>query len=333
MINIAINGFGRIGRMVTRALYESGANSKIKLVAINDLMSNEHRAHLLNFDTVHGVFPEDVALEGDQLSIANDQITLFSQADPRKLPWADLKVDIVLECTGRFNSKDASAVHLEAGAKKVLCSAPVADADKTIVFGVNDDTLTAVDTVVSNASCTTNCLAPVAQALHKALNIVQGNMTTVHAYTADQMLMDGPHSDMYRARAAAHNMVPTKTGAAAAVGLVLPALQGKLDGMAVRVPTANVSLVDLTVLVEKDTSVEVVNEILRLRAEQTPGVVGFNQLPLVSSDFNHNPASSTIDATQTRVNGKLVKVMAWYDNEWGFSNRMLDTAQAMFNAQ
>ncbi len=326
MIKVAINGFGRIGRMVTRALYESGYRKKFQLVAINDLMSAEHREHLLKFDTVHGRFPEKTSLSGNVLSIGQDEITLLSERDPKSLPWKALDVDLVLECTGIFNAKDKAMMHVEAGAKKVICSAPVGDADKTIVFGVNEDTLTANDIVVSNASCTTNCLAPVAQALDEAFTIELGNMTTVHAYTADQQLMDGPHSDMYRARAAGQNMIPTKTGAAAAVGLVLPQLKGKLDGMAVRVPTANVSLVDLNCVVKQSATVEEVNAVLKARADKSNGVVNYNTLPLVSSDFNHISASSTIDATQTRVNGKFIKVMAWYDNEWGFSNRMLDTA-------
>lgn len=332
MITIAINGFGRIGRMVTRALYESGRENEFKLVAINDLMTLEHRQHLFKFDSVHGPFPGSVELSEDELTINGQAVKLLSEPKPENLPWAELGVDVVLECTGRFNSKAAASVHIEAGAKKVLCSAPVSNADNTIVYGVNDDTLTADHVIVSNASCTTNCLSPVAQALDDAFGIVRGNMTTVHAYTADQMIMDGPHSDLYRARAAGQNMIPTKTGAAAAVGLVLPKLQGKLDGMAVRVPTANVSLVDLSVIVDAEPSVEEVNAVLKARAEQTPGVVGYNTLPLVSSDFNHNAASSTIDGTQTRVNGNLVKVMAWYDNEWGFSNRMLDTTAALVKA-
>jgi len=329
MIKVAINGFGRIGRMVTRALYESGYRERFELVAINDLMTPAQRAHLLAFDTVHGRFPEETSLEGETLHIGNDKVALLSERDPKALPWKEMGVDIVLECTGIFNDKEKALMHVEAGARKVICSAPAKNADKTIVFSVNDNTLEASDVVISNASCTTNCLSPVAEALDEAFGIEFGNMTTIHSYTADQQLMDGPHSDMYRARAAAQSMVPTKTGAAAAVGLVLPNMAGKLDGMAVRVPTPNVSLVDLCVVVSKEATLEEVNAVLEARAKRSPGVVGYNTLPLVSTDFNHARESSIIDGTQTRVNGKLIKVMAWYDNEWGFSNRMLDTAGAL----
>jgi len=329
MIKVAINGFGRIGRMVTRALYESGYRERFELVAINDLMTPAQRAHLLAFDTVHGRFPEETSLDGETLNIGNDKVALLSERDPKALPWKEMGVDIVLECTGIFNDKEKALMHVEAGARKVICSAPAKNADKTIVFSVNDSTLEASDVVISNASCTTNCLSPVAEALDEAFGIEFGNMTTIHSYTADQQLMDGPHSDMYRARAAAQSMVPTKTGAAAAVGLVLPNMMGKLDGMAVRVPTPNVSLVDLCVVVSKEATKEEVNAVLEARAKRSPGVVGYNTLPLVSTDFNHARESSIIDGTQTRVNGKLIKVMAWYDNEWGFSNRMLDTAGAL----
>ncbi|MCF2858095.1 type I glyceraldehyde-3-phosphate dehydrogenase [Pseudoalteromonas sp. SMS1] len=330
MINIAINGYGRIGRNVLRALYESGQNEQIKIVAINDLAPAETNAHLTQFDSVHGRFQEKLTLAGNTLIIGNDEITLTQERDPANLPWKALNVDIVLECTGIFTSRDAAAKHIEAGAKKVIVSAPGTDLDATVVHGVNSDVLNAESNIISNASCTTNCLAPVAKALNDVVGIEQGSMTTIHAFTNDQNLCDVYHKDLYRARSATQSMIPTKTGAAKAVGLVLPELAGKLDGMAVRVPTVNVSLVDLTFVAKRETTAEEVNEIVKAAAEGAmAGVLEYNTLPLVSIDFNHNPASSVFDATQTKVEGKLVKVMAWYDNEWGFSNRMLDQVKAL----
>ncbi|KZN36453.1 type I glyceraldehyde-3-phosphate dehydrogenase [Pseudoalteromonas luteoviolacea] len=330
MINIAINGYGRIGRNVLRALYESGQNEQIKIVAINDLAPAETNAHLTQFDSVHGRFNEKLTLAGNTLVIGNDEITLTQERDPANLPWKALNVDIVLECTGIFTSRDAAAKHIEAGAKKVIVSAPGTDLDATVVHGVNSEVLNADSNIISNASCTTNCLAPVAKALNDVVGIEQGSMTTIHAFTNDQNLCDVYHKDLYRARSATQSMIPTKTGAAKAVGLVLPELAGKLDGMAVRVPTVNVSLVDLTFVAKRETTAEEVNEIVKAAAEGAmAGVLEYNTLPLVSIDFNHNPASSVFDATQTKVEGKLVKVMAWYDNEWGFSNRMLDQVKAL----
>ncbi|MBQ4812836.1 type I glyceraldehyde-3-phosphate dehydrogenase [Pseudoalteromonas luteoviolacea] len=330
MINIAINGYGRIGRNVLRALYESGQNEQIKIVAINDLAPAETNAHLTQFDSVHGRFNEKLTLAGNTLVIGNDEITLTQERDPANLPWKALNVDIVLECTGIFTSRDAAAKHIEAGAKKVIVSAPGTDLDATVVHGVNSEVLSADSNIISNASCTTNCLAPVAKALNDVVGIEQGSMTTIHAFTNDQNLCDVYHKDLYRARSATQSMIPTKTGAAKAVGLVLPELAGKLDGMAVRVPTVNVSLVDLTFVAKRETTAEEVNEIVKAAAEGAmAGVLEYNTLPLVSIDFNHNPASSVFDATQTKVEGKLVKVMAWYDNEWGFSNRMLDQVKAL----
>ncbi|TQF71023.1 type I glyceraldehyde-3-phosphate dehydrogenase [Pseudoalteromonas luteoviolacea] len=330
MINIAINGYGRIGRNVLRALYESGQNEQIKIVAINDLAPAETNAHLTQFDSVHGRFQEKLTLAGNTLIIGNDEITLTQERDPANLPWKALNVDIVLECTGIFTSRDAAAKHIEAGAKKVIVSAPGTDLDATVVHGVNSEVLNAESNIISNASCTTNCLAPVAKALNDVVGIEQGSMTTIHAFTNDQNLCDVYHKDLYRARSATQSMIPTKTGAAKAVGLVLPELAGKLDGMAVRVPTVNVSLVDLTFVAKRETTAEEVNEIVKAAAEGAmAGVLEYNTLPLVSIDFNHNPASSVFDATQTKVEGKLVKVMAWYDNEWGFSNRMIDQVKAL----
>lgn len=332
-IRVAINGYGRIGRNVLRALYESGRHKDISVVAINDLGSTEINAHLTRFDTVHGQFNGTVEVEGDSLLVNGDRISILSERDPSRLPWRDLNIDVVLECTGLFTSRQKAAAHLEAGAQKVIISAPASDADATVVYGINHDILTPDHQIISNASCTTNCLAPIAQPLHEALGISNGLMTTIHAYTNDQNLSDVYHSDPYRARSATHSMIPTKTGAAAAVGLVLPELNGKLDGMAVRVPIINVSLVDLSFVANRDTSVREVNDILEQAAEgNLKGILACNKLPLVSVDFNHNPASSVFDATQTKVNGRLVKVMAWYDNEWGFSNRMLDNTLALMNA-
>jgi glyceraldehyde 3-phosphate dehydrogenase len=330
MINIAINGYGRIGRNVLRALYEAGQNDEIKIVAINDLAPAQTNAHLTQFDSVHGRFNFPVELKDNTLIIGEDEITLTQERDPAQLPWRDLNVDIVLECTGLFTSRETAGKHIAAGAKKVIVSAPGTDMDATVVHGVNSEVLNADSNIISNASCTTNCLAPVAKALNDTIGIEQGSMTTIHAYTNDQNLCDVYHKDLYRARSATQSMIPTKTGAAKAVGLVLPELAGKLDGMAVRVPTVNVSLVDLTFIAKRETSADEVNEILKGAADGAmAGILEYNTLPLVSVDFNHNSASSVFDATQTKVDGKLVKVMAWYDNEWGFSNRMLDQVKAL----
>ncbi|MBY5925269.1 MULTISPECIES: type I glyceraldehyde-3-phosphate dehydrogenase [unclassified Halomonas] len=327
-LKVAINGFGRIGRNVLRALYENGYRDRIEVVAINDLGDPSLNAHLLRHDTAHGHFPFKVEHDEESLSVDGDRIAILSERDPASLPWTTLGVDIVMECTGLFTKRADAGKHIDAGAAKVLVSAPSPDGDATIVFGVNDSVLKASDIIVSNGSCTTNCLAPVAKALNDAVGIENGLMTTVHAYTNDQNLSDVYHTDPYRARSATHSMIPTKTGAAAAVGKVLPELNGKLDGLAVRVPVINVSLVDLVFTASRDTTKEEINEIVAKAAASSP-VLNVNAQPLVSIDFNHDPASSTFDANHTRVNGRLVKVMAWYDNEWGFSNRMLDTALAM----
>lgn len=334
-IRVAINGYGRIGRNVLRALYENQRRGEFEIVAVNasgDLATN---AHLTKFDTVHGRFSAEVSHDEKNLIVNGDVIPFFSTRNPAELPWGELKVDVVLECTGSFTSKAKCQAHLDAGAKKVLISAPGdKDVDATVVYGVNHQVLTAGMTVVSNASCTTNCLAPVAQALHNGLGMAKGLMTTIHAYTNDQVLTDVRHKDLRRARSATMSMIPTKTGAAAAVGLVLPELNGKLDGFAMRVPTINVSLVDLTFEAARETTKEEVNALVKAAADGAlKGVLGYNTLPLVSIDFNHTSESSFFDATLTRVsNGNLVKVCAWYDNEWGFSCRMLDTAQAMMHA-
>jgi glyceraldehyde 3-phosphate dehydrogenase len=331
MINVAINGFGRIGRNILRALYERpDVASRLRVVAINDLGTPEINAHLLQFDTTHGRFGATVAVEDGALNINGDRIAVFAERNPEDLPWGDLKIDVVFECTGIFTSRDKAAAHLRAGARKVLISAPSGDADATVVYGVNQDVLTDDAVIVSNASCTTNCLAPIVAPLHKTVGVENGLMTTVHAYTNDQNLSDVYHSDLYRARSATHSMIPTKTGAAAAIGLVLPELKGRLDGLAVRVPTINVSLVDLTFTASRDTTVEEINDILAAAAKADPyGVLACNTQPLVSADFNHNAYSSNFDANHTRVSGRLVKVLSWYDNEWGFSNRMLDTGCLM----
>ncbi len=331
MINIAINGFGRIGRNILRALYERpDVASRLRVVAINDLGTPEINAHLLQFDTTHGRFGATVAVEDGALNINGDRIAVFAERNPENLPWGDLNIDVVFECTGIFTSRDKASAHLRAGARKVLISAPSGDADATVVYGVNQDVLTDEAVIVSNASCTTNCLAPIVAPLHKSVGVEHGLMTMVHAYTNDQNLSDVYHSDLYRARSATHSMIPTKTGAAAAIGLVLPELKGRLDGLAVRVPTINVSLVDLTFTASRDTSVEEINEILSAAAKaDTYGVLACNTQPLVSADFNHNAYSSNFDANHTRVTGRLVKVLSWYDNEWGFSNRMLDTGCLM----
>lgn len=330
MIKVAINGYGRIGRNVLRALYESAQNNEINIVAINDLAPANVNAHLTQFDSVHGRFSQQVTLKDNTMLIGDDVITLTQERDPANLPWKELNVDIVLECTGLFTSREAANKHIEAGAKKVVVSAPGTDMDATVVHGVNSDVINADSNIISNASCTTNCLAPVAKAINDTVGIEQGSMTTIHAYTNDQNLSDVYHPDLYRARSATQSMIPTKTGAAKAVGLVLPELAGKLDGMAVRVPTINVSLVDLTFIAKRDTSIEEINQVVKAASEgPMKGILEYNELPLVSIDFNHNPASSIFDATQTRADGKLVKVMAWYDNEWGFSNRMLDQVKAL----
>ena len=331
MINVAINGFGRIGRNILRALYERpDVASRLRVVAINDLGTPEINAHLLQFDTTHGRFGATVAVEDGALNINGDRIAVFAERNPEDLPWGNLNIDVVFECTGIFTSRDKASAHLRAGARKVLISAPSGDADETVVYGVNQDVLTDDAVIVSNASCTTNCLAPIVAPLHKTVGVENGLMTTVHAYTNDQNLSDVYHSDLYRARSATHSMIPTKTGAAAAIGLVLPELKGRLDGLAVRVPTINVSLVDLTFTASRDTSVEEINDILAAAAKADPyGVLACNTQPLVSADFNHNAYSSNFDANHTRVSGRLVKVLSWYDNEWGFSNRMLDTGCLM----
>jgi len=333
-IRVAINGYGRIGRNVLRALYESGKREQIRIVAINDLGDTTINAHLTRFDTVHGRFNGTIETDANDLIVNGDRIRILSERNPEKLPWAELDVDVIYECTGLFTSRDKAAAHLEAGARKVIVSAPAKEVDATVVYGINHKLLSAPHQIISNASCTTNCLAPIAKTLNDAIGIERGLMTTIHAYTNDQKLSDVYHPDPYRARAAGHSMIPTKTGAAAAVGLVLPELDGRLDGMAVRVPTINVSLVDLTFEATRDTSIIEINDTLEEAARGSlKGVLDINHLPLVSVDFNHNPHSSIFDATQTRVNGRLVKVMAWYDNEWGFSNRMLDNTLALMQAE
>lgn len=332
-IRVAINGYGRIGRNVLRALYESGKREQIQIVGINDLGDAHLNAHLTKYDSVHGVFAGTVKFEGETMFVNGDAIRITSERDPAKLPWGELNVDVVYECTGIFTSKVKAGLHLTAGAKKVIISAPGTDVDATVVFGVNHGVLKSTDTIISNASCTTNCLAPIAKVLNDNFGIVQGSMTTIHSYTNDQVLSDVFHSDIYRARSATQSMIPTTTGAAKAVGLVLPELKGKLDGISIRVPTINVSLVDLNVLVEKDVSVEAINEAMKQAAAAIPGVLAYVDEPLVSIDFNHNPHSSNYDSLQTKVYGKWVKVLAWYDNEWGFSNRMLDNTLALMSAK
>lgn len=331
-IRVAINGYGRIGRNILRALYESNYRNDIEIVAINDLGDTAFNAHLTKYDSVHGRFSGSVEVNGENIIINGDEIVTLSESDPRKLPWKKMNIDVVYECTGFFTSRDKAMGHIEAGATKVIISAPANDADATVVYGVNHDCLTAESQIISNASCTTNCLAPVAKVLNDTIGIEQGSMTTIHAYTNDQNLNDVYHSDIYRARSATQSMIPTKTGAAQAVGLVLPELDGKLDGMAVRVPTVNVSLVDFTFIASRDTTLEEINNSIRSAAQGSMlGVLALNEEPLVSVDFNHIAASSNFDATQTRTNGRLIKVMSWYDNEWGFSNRMLDNTLAIMN--
>jgi glyceraldehyde 3-phosphate dehydrogenase len=331
-IRVAINGYGRIGRNILRALYESNYRKNIEIVAINDLGDTAFNAHLTKYDSVHGRFPGSVEVNGENLIINGDEIVTLCERDPRNLPWKKMGIDVVYECTGFFTSRDKAMDHIEAGAIKVIISAPANDADATVVYGVNHDCLTAESQIISNASCTTNCLAPIAKVLNDTIGIEQGSMTTIHAYTNDQNLNDVYHSDIYRARSATQSMIPTKTGAAQAVGLVLPELNGKLDGMAVRVPTINVSLVDFTFIASRETTLEEINNSIRAAAEGAmQGVVAFNEEPLVSIDFNHIAESSNFDATQTRINGRLIKVMSWYDNEWGFSNRMLDNTLALMS--
>jgi len=334
-IKVGINGYGRIGRNILRAVYESGRSDEIQIVAINDLGDANTNAHLTQYDTAHGKFPGEISVEGDYMIVNGDKIRVLSERDPAKLPWGELGIDVVHESTGFFASKKKASAHLVGGAKKVIISAPGGnDVDATIVYGVNHNILKASDTVISNASCTTNCLAPLVKVLHENIGVEQGTMTTIHAYTNDQVLTDVYHTDLRRARSATMSMIPTTTGAAAAVGLVLPELNGKLDGYSMRVPTINVSVVDLTIIAARETTVDEINSLMKTAADgEMKGVLAYNDKPLVSIDFNHDPASSTYDSTQTRVlGGKLVKVIAWYDNEWGFSNRMLDTTVALMSA-
>jgi len=334
-IRVAINGYGRIGRNILRAHYEGDKKNDIQIVAINDLGNANSNAHLTRYDTVHGKFPGSIEVDNDSMIVNGDKIKVFAQRDPAQIPWKDLGVDVVMECTGYFTTKEKASAHLKGGAKKVIISAPGGkDVDATVVFGVNEDVLKASHTVISNASCTTNCLAPLVKPLHEKIGLINGLMTTVHSYTNDQVLTDVMHEDLRRARSATQSMIPTKTGAAAAVGLVLPELNGKLDGYAIRVPTINVSIVDLSFVAARDTTVEEVNQIMKDAADGAmKGILTCNTEPLVSMDFNHNAASSNFDATLTKVSGRLVKVSSWYDNEWGFSSRMLDTTVALMNAK
>ena len=332
-IKVAINGYGRIGRNILRAHYEDGKKHDLAIVAINDLGSPETNAHLTRYDTAHGKFPGKVAVEADAIVVNGDRIKVFAERDPARLPWASLGVDVVLECTGLFTSKEKASAHIRGGAKKVIISAPGgSDVDATIVHGVNHGVLKASDTVISNGSCTTNCLAPMVKPLNEKIGLETGLMTTIHSYTNDQVLTDVYHEDLRRSRSATQSMIPTKTGAAAAIGLVLPELKGKLDGYAIRVPTINVSIVDLSFIAARDTTDEEVNAIMKAASEnEMKGILDYNTEPLVSHDFNHNPASSTFDSTLTKVSGRLVKVSSWYDNEWGFSNRMLDATVDLMN--
>jgi len=336
-IRIAINGFGRIGRNIVRALYQhqqSNPYSALQIVAINDLGPAITNAHLLEFDSVHGRFNGTVAHDDEHLFVNGDSIKLLQQRDPSKLPWGELNIDLVLECTGLFTKREQSQAHIDAGAGKVIISAPGTSLDATIVYGVNHETLTGTERIISNASCTTNCLAPMAKILNDAFGIEQGQMTTIHSYTNDQLLTDGMHSDLYRARSATQSMIPTKTGAAVAVGLVLPELAGRLNGMAMRVPTINVSVVDLTFIARAETDAQAVNKAMLKAITNNPNlahIMEYVDKPLVSVDFNHSAKSSCFDSNQTCVQGKLVKVMSWYDNEWGFCNRMLDTSLALMN--
>ena len=334
-VKIAINGYGRIGRNVLKALYESNRTDELQIVAINDLGDSKSNAYLTKYDSAHGTFPFEVEANDDSLTVDGDEIKVFAQRDPEQLPWGDLGVDVVMECTGFFAKRELASKHLKAGAKKVVISAPAGtDIDATIVYGVNHQTLSSDHEIISNASCTTNCLAPLVKPLHESIGVESGIMNTIHSYTNDQVLTDVYHSDLRRARSATQSMIPTKTGAAAAVGLVLPELAGKLDGFSVRVPTINVSLVDLSFIASRPTSVDEINSVIKEASSGAlKGVLDFSDGPLVSIDFNHNPASSTYDATLTKVQeGTLVKVCSWYDNEWGFSNRMLDTTLALVNA-
>jgi glyceraldehyde 3-phosphate dehydrogenase len=333
-VRVAINGYGRIGRAILRANYEiEESDRRLEIVAINDLCSTETNAHLTEYDSVHGRYSKKVRFLKNEMFVDDKKINMFSERNPENLPWGDLNVDVVLECTGLFTNAEKANSHLKAGAKKVLISAPGSDVDATVVFGVNNKILNSKHKIISNASCTTNCLAPLALCLNDNLGIESGLMTTIHSFTNDQLLVDSFHKDIRRARAATLSMIPTKTGAAAAVGLVLPELQGKLDGFSMRVPTVNVSVVDLTIITSRLTSVEEVNEIVSEASsqEQLQGILGISEKPLVSIDFNHDPRSSIFDSTQTRVSksGNLVKVLSWYDNEWGFSNRMIDTARQL----
>jgi glyceraldehyde 3-phosphate dehydrogenase len=335
-VRVAINGYGRIGRNTLRAHYEDNKSHDLAIVAINDLGPPETNAHLTRYDTAHGKFPGKVEVQGDSMIVNGDRIKVTAQRDPSQLPWKDLGVDVVLECTGFFTTKEKASAHIKGGAKKVIISAPGGkDVDATVVYGVNHQALKASQTVISNASCTTNCLAPLVKPLHEAIGLTNGLMTTVHSYTNDQVLTDVFHEDLRRARAATMSLIPTKTGAAAAVGLVLPELNGKLDGYAIRVPTINVSIVDLSFIAARDTTVDEVNSVMKKAAEggALKGILGYNTAPLVSVDFNHDPRSSIFDATLTKVSGRLVKVSSWYDNEWGFSNRMLDVTMAWMAAK
>jgi len=333
-VKVAINGYGRIGRNIMRALYEYNRTDEITIVAINDLGDANTNAHLTQYDTAHGTFPGTVSVDGGDLMVNGDRVKVFAERDPSKLPWAELGVEVVMECTGFFRSRETAGAHIAAGAKKVIISAPGQNVDNTVVYGVNHDSLKSSDDIISNASCTTNCLAPLAKVLHESVGIEHGLMTTIHAYTNDQVLTDVFHSDLRRARSATMSQIPTKTGAAAAVGLVLPELNGKLDGFSMRVPTINVSVVDLCFTASRPTSVEEVNAAIKAATEGSmKGVMAYNDAPLVSIDFNHNPHSSIFDASLTKVmEGTLVKVLSWYDNEWGFSNRMLDTTLVLVKA-
>jgi glyceraldehyde 3-phosphate dehydrogenase len=335
-VRVAINGYGRIGRNILRSHYEDNKKHDLQIVAINDLGPVETNAHLTRYDTTHRKFPGTVEVDGDHMVVNGDRIKVLAQRDPSQLPWGQLGVDVVLESTGFFTTKEKASAHLKGGAKKVIISAPGGkDVDATIVYGVNHETLKSSHTVISNASCTTNCLAPLVKPLHESIGLVTGLMTTVHAFTNDQVLLDVTHEDLRRARSATQSMIPSKTGAAAAIGLVLPDLNGKLDGFAIRVPTINVSIVDLSFIAARDTTVDEVNAIMKKASESgsLKGILGYNSAPLVSVDFNHDPRSSIFDATLTKVSGRLVKVSSWYDNEWGFSNRMLDTTLALMQAK
>jgi glyceraldehyde 3-phosphate dehydrogenase len=331
---VAINGYGRIGRMILRAWIECGKKNDIEIVAINDLGDTEINAHLTRYDTVHGRFSGQVTVAENAMFVDGHKIDVFSERDPKKLPWGALGVDVVHECTGLFATRDLAAKHIDAGAKKVIISAPAGkDVDATVVYGVNHQILKSNHQVISNASCTTNCLAQLVKPLHEKVGIVSGLMTTIHSYTNDQVLIDTYHKDLHRARSATHSMIPTKTGAASAIDLVIPELAGKLDGLAIRVPTINVSLVDLSFQSKRSASVSEINQILQQATQEFPGIFNYSQEPLVSVDYNHSSASATVDATQTKVIGNIVKVLAWYDNEWGFANRMLDVTEVFCNAR